>query len=64
MRELEEADNSGCVLNINSRGLDDQADLEGGRKKKIQDKSFLVRKTMKLLIGVTKLGGDHIGLEM
>lgn len=40
LRELEEVDNSGCVLNRNSRGLGNQSDQEGGRKTKIKDNSL------------------------
>ena len=35
-RELEEMDNSGCVLNIKSTGLGDQLDLKSRQKKKTQ----------------------------
>lgn len=34
MRALEEVDNSGCVLNMKSRGLGDPLDQKGGGKKR------------------------------
>lgn len=40
LRELEAADNSGCVLNRNSRGLGNQSDQEDGRETKIKENSL------------------------
>lgn len=39
MRALEEVDNSGCVLNMKSRGLGDPLDQKGGGKKRTEDNS-------------------------
>lgn len=39
MRELEEVDNSGCVLNMKSRGLADPLDQKVGGKERTEDNS-------------------------
>lgn len=39
MRELEEVDSSGCVLNMKSRGLADPLDQKGGGQERTEDNS-------------------------
>lgn len=57
--ELEDVDNSGCILNIKSRGPSDQLDLKSRQKKTKSRRSrvtqFLVYNAVKLLTGMAKL---------